>query len=357
MNKKKILGAISFILICLLTLSLTCYAESNKSGAMVYASGEQLDQIYESFQSDSSDIKIMLETYSLTVVKESITPVYTLSLSEYAQSGKMNIVPLWCSHSGLESNGKGNVYVAKTLTSEKQYEGTLTFFVENGTAYFFMHTFSVNSPFWQDDFSDSASYAASPSYADHAKRISSALGETNLISAHDVKYVLIDSLGSFFYIKNNKHDRFFSTGYISASNSSTKPNGIVDYSIDATGELWNLANDYWAKEKAFLAEKAEWEAKHPGEVWDKTGGIGVSPIVSECSHVDNILDIASYLNIDYSINYSLPEYQELNNENVNDTDIHPIVDAGLVLGFVGAAIVIGFTVFIVVRKKRRTAIN
>ena len=179
MKKKKILGAISFILICLLTLSLTCYAESNKSGAMVYASGKQLDQIYESFQSDSSDIKIMLETYSLTVVKESITPVYTLSLSEYAQSGKMNIVPMWCSHSGLESNGKGNVYVAKTITSEKQYDGKLLFYVENGTAYNLLYEFSAYSPMLPDDLPGSASDAASPSYADHAQRISSALGETN----------------------------------------------------------------------------------------------------------------------------------------------------------------------------------
>lgn len=348
MKKKKFLSSMCFLLICLLSLSLTCYAETNKSGSMVYASGEQLDYIYELLQNDSYDLKKALEIDSLTIVKESITPVYTLNLSEYAQSKKLNVVPMWRSHSGLTNNENGNVYVAKTVTLDKQFGGNIMFYIENGVAYNMMYTPSEYSPIWEETISNR--YSASASYADHAARISVALKETEFISVYDVKYVFIDSLGGFFYVSNDKHDMFFATGFVSA-NSSDNPIDNVDYAIEAKGELLNIANDYWTKEKNFLAEKAKWEAMHPGKVWDKTGGAGVSPIITGCSQVDNILDIGSYLNIDYS----LPFYQEYNDKSVNDVKINANdVDIRVILVLVGVTVVIVFiTIGIMARMRKQ----
>lgn len=346
MKKKKLLSSICFLLICLLTLSLTCYAETNKSGSMVYTSGEQLDQIYELLQSDSYDLKKALEINSLIILKESITPVYTLNLSEYARSKKMNVVPMWRSHSGLTSNGKGNVYVAKIVTLDKQFGGNIMFYIENGVAYNMMYTPSEYSPMWgaSDD-----KYPASTSYADHASRISVALKETEFVSVYDVKYVVIDSVGDFFYVSNDKHDRFFATGYVSV-NSSNSSIDDVDFSMEATGELLNIANDWWSKEKTYLEEKAKWEAMHPGEIWDMTGEAGVAPIITGCSQMNNILDIASYLNIDYSLSSN----QDFNDKSVNDSDVTVNnVDTKEILGLVGVTAGIVFITICVMTRKRK----
>lgn len=352
MKKKKVISSICFLLICLLTLSLTCYAESNKGDSMVYTSGEQLNQIYDLLQNDSYDLKKLLEINSLTIVKESITPVYTLDLLEYAQSKKMNVVPMWRSHSGLESNGNGNVYVAKLITLDKQFGGNIMFYIENGVAYNMIYTPSEYSPTW---VTGDAKYPASISYADHATRISAALKESGFVSVYDVKYVVIDSLGDFFYVKNDRHNRFIATGYVSV-NSANNPIENIDYSVDATGELLGIASDYLAKEQTYLEEKAKWEATHPGEIWDMTGGSGLSPIITGCSQVNNILDIASYLNIDYSLSSN----QEFNDKSVNDIDVtvnH--VDTMVILGLVGvtAGIVLTICVMTRIRKQSRESIK
>ena len=88
-------------------------------------------------------------------------------------------------------------------------------------------------------------------------------------------------------------------------------------------ELLTLAKKQLARYEAFLKEKAEWEAANPGKTWDRVGGYSVSPIMSGCSQVENIVDIAAYLNIDYSLP-SNPDFgggivndNEVNNENDN----------------------------------------
>lgn len=347
MKKNKLLASICFLLICLLTLSLTCYAEPDKSGSMVYTSGKQMDQIYELLQSDSYDLKKMLEVNSLTILKESITPVYTLNLSEYAQSKKMNVVPMWRSHSGLTSNGTGNVYVAKAVTLDKQFGGNIMFYIENGAAYNMMYSPSEYSPMWgaSDD-----KYPASTSYADHASRISAALKEAEFVSVYDVKYVVIDSVGDFFYVSNDKHDRLFAAGYVSV-NSSNKPIDNVDFSMEVTGELLNIANDWWAKEKTYSEEKAKWEAMHPGETWDMTGEVGVLPIITGCSQINNILDIASYLNIDYSLSSN----QEINDKSVNDINVTANrVDTKVILGLVGVTAGVVLTICVIRRIRRQS---
>lgn len=346
MKNKRLLGFTLCLLICLITLSIPCFADSDSADSMVYASGEQLNQIYEALQKDSYDFKNALEIDSLTIVKESITLVYTLNMLEYAKSGKLNVVPMWCSHTGLESRGNGNVYIAKTITSDKQYGGNIMFYIENGVAYNLNYSPSEYSPMWEKA---GGMYPASSSYADHAARISSALKETNFVSVHDVKYVVIDSVGEFFYVSNAKHNDLISTGYVS-TNASNKPIETIDYSIDATEELLNIAKDYSDKTEAYLKEKAEWEAMHPGEIWDVTGGVGISPIITGCSRVDNILDIASYLNIDYSV-----DFESANNfENAADVDAPSVIDEWGTFGIIGSAIiVVAICLFFVVKKIKR----
>jgi hypothetical protein len=116
-------------------------------------------------------------------------------------------------------------------------------------------------------------------------------------------------------------------------------------------ELLTVAKDYSARVEAHLKEKAEWEAMHPGEMWDRVGFVGTSPIITECSHIDNVLDIASYLNIDYSLSHN----QKSNDENINGTDIRAAVDVKVVLGLIVIAIIIAFsTICIILRIKKNS---
>ena len=351
MKKTKRLIALFLSLIMIIfSMSMMAYAETAKNSSIIYATGEQLDQIYNLLQNDSYDLKKMLELDSLTVLKESITPVYTLSLSDYAQTQEMNVIPMWKSHSGLSDDGSGNVYVAKTITLDKQFGGNIMFYIENGVAYNMLYTPSEHAPMWSGIANW---YPASASYADHASRISTILNETEFVSIYDVKYVFIDSLGAFFYVNNDKYDRFFSIGYIPVASSSSLSDK-VDYSIDVRSDLLDIANEYWEWEKNCLKEKAEWEATHPGETWDIVMGDGVSPIVTGCSHIENILDIDTYLNID-----AMKESPDIYNDNdIKETGCgscessltFPVVTA---VGIIGTAIVLKKPKKRLARKKRR----
>jgi hypothetical protein len=116
---------------------------------------------------------------------------------------------MWRSHTGLIGNGEGNVYIAKTITSGGQFGGNIMFYIEDGVAYNMMYTPSEYSPILPEKGNR---YPASASYADHAKRIATALDEKNIISPYDVKYVVADMIGDFYYINNASHNVFVAVG-------------------------------------------------------------------------------------------------------------------------------------------------
>ncbi len=285
---------------CLILLPITtpipCYAQKDEGEPMVYAYGDELDEIYEMLQKDSYDYKKVLDIYSLTILKESITPIYTVDMISYAQTGALELKPLWSSHTNKSDNGNGNVYIAKTITSDKRFGGNIMFYIEDGIAYHSGYRPSVYSNGWYDG--STQDYQASSSFADHAVRIAGILGEDKPVSEQDVKYVLIPWVGDFFYIKNDKHDIMISVGYMSADETKNKFTQ-TDYKLDTKTELLDIAKEQKIINDEFLSEKAAWEAAHPGEVWDYTGDIGyvTPPIINGCSSIDNIMDIYGYLGI------------------------------------------------------------
>lgn len=324
MKKIKMLCLVFCLSILLFAMSTPCYANSSECKSMVYVSGEQADGLYELLQKESYDLYKGLKFDSLTVVKESITPIYTIDLLDYARTGELKIVPLWKSHTGLSGNGKGNAYIAKTITADGKYGGNIMFYVENGVAYNMLYTPSEYSPSWPDDGAGHQ-YPASASYADHASRIANILCEKDLISAYDVKYVIIDRVGEFFYIDNDKHGTLVSIGMIS-TDKSNQSSDAVDCHIGTGDELLTLAKKQLAQYETFLKEKAEWEAANPGKTWDRVGGYSVPPIISECSQVDNIVDIAAYLDIDYSLSSNPDFIGGIADGNVINNDNNSISD-------------------------------
>lgn len=337
-----------FLVFCVLVFLLAsfapCYAGSEEE-SMVYEHGEKLDIIYETIQKDSYDLHLALKYSSLKVLKESITPVYEVDLLGTARSGEITIIPMWRSHTGLLGDGVGNVYTAKTITSDGKFGGNIMFYIENGVAYNMIYSPSEYSPMW---FENGYHYPASASYADHAKRIAAVLKEKDMISPHDVKYVVADTIGEFFYVDNAAHSVFVSVGYI--SNNETG-NFLTDYYIDETG-LINLAKEYSQRREDLLNEKASWEASHPGEIWFKTGANGLSPIMSDCSSVDNIIDITDYLNIDIKAMQVSQESDISNKINNTKGKAHSGLIIGIISGIALIAMIIVISSIYVIRQKK-----
>ena len=112
-----------------------------------------------------------------------------------------------------------------------------------------------------------------------------------MIPLSDVKYVIIERIGEFFYIKNESHDIFVSLGLI--YNKSTEGSTVTDYTLNKT-ELKILSDNRLRQYEKMMEEKKEWEKEHPGEEWHYYGSDGGTPISSICSEVDNILDIDAF---------------------------------------------------------------
>ncbi len=358
--KIKIFCLLSCIAILLTTCSLPCFATVRETEepldvdsvaddlyfdetTMVYASSEKQEQLYKLLQEGDCAQFLSRHCPDLIILKESITPVYTIDLLEYAETEKLNMRPMWWSKSNDEIGidiGKGNAYIAKAVTSENQFAGNIRFFIKDGVAYIRQVTLSEHT--WGNYAEDGETlpYAASCSYADHASRIAEILKEDGPIFARDIKYVeAYHNQGDFFYVKNDKHDILISVGTIYPA-TAEKDQVHTDYTLDPHTPLLEIAKRCLRAQEVFLAEKAAWEAEHPGEVWNQIGSGGVEAIVSECSRVDNILDIAAFLRED--------EARWIKAENFRKYGIPSIIATASALVIAG-----GVVTYVVIKRRRR----
>lgn len=299
MKSIKYLILISIMASLFITI-LPCYAaeneESKENKPMVYVTGSEQETLYNLLlQNFSPDYKKVMDYYSLTFVKDSITRVYTVDLFEYAETGDMNVKTL-TDYRQEKNKDKtdGNVYAVKLIDSNQKYGGSIIFSVEDNFAY--------NLHFWCTPETglteDAKRYKASCSYADHAVRIKSIVGKDELVSANDVKYIFINRMGYFFYIESE--DKFITQGYVYV-NPEPWDNTANDYSFDSD-ELKIMADRELKAYQEFVAKYEQWKKEHPGEPWTYTGDYTtLSYSASECSKVDNIVDIAEYLGIDFSV--------------------------------------------------------
>ena len=288
---KKLLFALATVILLLSTIP--CVAEKAEGSGMVYASGIELENAYEALKqegaSSSNSVAKILKYDGLSIVKESITPVYTINLLEYSKTSELSIVP-WYAGKNMDCR----VYSSKMVDENGEYSGFMRFYIENGIAY---RIHSSPQPFKDYEYQ-----SASTSYADHAKRIQKILKLDNLVSPVDVKYVMIDGVGDFFCVKNQEQTHFVSVGMIPNSSLEQSENFQTDYVLDCA-QLKQIADQQLERHNALLAEMEQWKKEHPGEEWNATGSDNGQPVVNQCSEVDNILNIAEYLNIDFTVNW------------------------------------------------------
>ena len=290
---KKAVLTIILVLSMLSLVILPCAAtkpEEEKQG--FYASSAEQDAIYELLQQDSFDFKKSLELRSLTVVKESIAPVYTVDLLDYAETGVFKIVPTNGEYRPASTPSNSKFYVAKLVTASGEYGGKIIFSIEDdGVARF--------SDFSPATASAGKGYQASCSYADHALRIKYILDTKDFVSQYDVKYVNLGYMGDFFYIETDGKEYLIPIGKAMPDDgtfvSAETINRILSFE-----ELKSIADEYWQAEEERRIFVETWKKEHPGEEMPAfTGGYNPPSIASTCSRVDNILNISEYLSKGY----------------------------------------------------------
>lgn len=296
-ERRILMKKVCWLAIFLIVLSLFCFPTASASGAekdMVYVADDYRESIYLATQNESFDYYLALKEDDLQIVKESITPVYTIDVLDYAKTNNFLLKPL---QSGKTDNAgdQGNVYVAKTLLSDNTYGGNIMFYIENGVARFM--TFSPSGAL-KKYFTNGVNprFRASSSYADHATRIKQILKREEFVSPNDVRFVFIDDIGQFFYVCTDGYQYFIPIGY-----QNTDDSYEVDVALTIS-DMKKLAQKQLEVYNKRMALKEAWEKEHPGEVCDLVGYEQAAPVLSGCGHVDNILNIPEYLGINMNVN-------------------------------------------------------
>lgn len=291
----------TFIMLLAVLFSLCCstVTASESERDMVYVSNSERESIYQATQKESFDCYLMLEKYGFQIVKETITPVYTVDMIDCAKTGIVTVKPMR-GRSSDDENSPGNVYVAKTVMSDNTYAGNVLFYIENGVAKGMNILPSKNVP---EDFpgANNPYFEASSSYADHAQRIKQILNREDIVSPYDVRYVFIGYVGKFFCVTIGDEQLFIPVGYeypdVSYAVDSVPT--AVD-SVLTVSDIKEHAQIQYDAYNKFIARKEAWEKANPGKVYDVVGYEHGTPVLSRCSHVDNILNIPEYLGIDMS---------------------------------------------------------
>ncbi len=313
---KRVLICILLILLILPFSSRSAAAENEKE--MVYLSGEELDRIYALTTDESFVWSKSLKSDSLMIVRESIMPIYTIDMYEFAETGKFEVKPMWVSIRGEDNEGKGNFYAAKLINEKKQFAGNIIFNVEeDGETNLgnFLYAPGNPPPSSKDEDVSSQTYYLSYSYADHAERIKNILNSKEIISPNDVKLLSLPWVGMFFYVKNENYDILIPTG-TARYDGKKSDSMLVDRTVNPYVELKAIADNLLADADRYKAEKEAWEKEHPGEIYQVYGEgfSGASEIVSGCSSVNNIINISEY----FSVNNKTDGYLRLLGNDVNN---------------------------------------
>ena len=307
-NFKWIITVVLILFLCGLFL-VSAFAEETKE--MVYADRTTQDEIYPMLNDPTFDYYALLRNKNLTVVKESIMPIYTASVLDFAESGEFRVVPLTQEPEG------GNVYIAKVVTADGELAGNLSFWISNNTAHGGL--FEICNVILSAYPEGGQFYPASCSYADHAERIQKIFNYPTFIPVDKVKFISLDRIAEGFLIQNEETFYIVPLGVIKETQQTES-----DYVLTMS-DLAELASAYAEDYYQTMEEKAKWEKEHPGEQWSYTGGGFGSPVVSIISEVNNINNIFEYLGISEEENLSANEKESSVSEQFQTSEIEPSI--------------------------------
>lgn len=261
----------------------------------VYCDTAERDAVYEALQKGWY-LTPTLESLDVTILKESITPVYYADILDYAKTGELQIEPYIESvHGGKGIRSNGNVYIAKGVTSDGRFGGNIEFSIEDG-----MVSWGTLWPSPASNFLDNGIFGASCSYADHAGRIQALLQKDSFVPVENVKFVMISGFGRAFYINDGDTDYLVSMGSFFAEPDDRLIEEQVKVYPVGGEELKKVADEKVEQRNHFLAEQEALKKEHP-DTWMEYVGL-----VDQSTHFiadwiyetdfDNILNISKYLN-------------------------------------------------------------
>lgn len=328
---KKVNFLTSIIIISLFLSFTTIGIDSD----MVYVSDSTFrENIYKAAIDENNDLN--LEAKGLQIVKESITPVYTIDMLEYSKSDSLNIKPLIKNIDGYDRT----FYIAKTITESNAFGGNMLFCYKNGEArYMCFYPSEIFS-----DILPNPRYYSSSSYADHAERIRKILNQELIISPKNVKFVYIDYVGLFFCVDVDGGQNFIHIGYQGVQETYNSYKTDVCLSVS---DIKNISVEFSEIYNRRIKEIEAWEKEHPGQTYDLSGGESISPILSTCSQVDNILNISEYLGIDMTAGIS--DIETDNGQNINSDKLQK----ALLIIIPVCVFLAGAVTFICIKKRKK----
>ncbi len=273
----------SFMILTMLCAACLPLPIKASADAMFYATPARQEQIYDLIMSDDS-LRSELEEASVTVVKESIAPIYVIDLLDYAETGKLT-AELW-------EGEKGKRYAAKVINEKGEYAGNLTLTVSGGEI-----TGGVEgSHIYPNDQKTSSVYPESCSYADHAEEIKEILGANEIIPATDVKYATT-IIGDFFFIDNAEYTTMIPIGEYTTDTWDSQI--VFMQRLDDGQTLKDIADSY-KKQNDEMENRKEENGGFViiGESFD------LPYITRECTHVDNVINIYDHLGIKKGYGFS-----------------------------------------------------
>ena len=274
----------------------------------VYLSNDQRDEIYQRMVESSSSYVhcVLVPPTGVTILKDSITPTYSIDLSELVRTGEVEIVPyVWVKANTF----RDYVYYAKTVLPTGEFAGNCSLYIDadDGDFYSAYNPTSVVEYYSTDCDGKKhkvENFAASYSYADHAERIRALLGKEEIIPAEDVKFVYLKhpyyDKGPYFYIESEQV--LVPVGKMAEDPDSTKPLRQDEYLT--LEDLKTMAEQDLKAYEEELARKEAWKEEFPEVPYAFNYGSTFNPHAYLCSRVDNVTDIAGYLDLNMTVKQS-----------------------------------------------------
>ncbi len=292
MKKRLLIGLMVIVL-----AGILCSCELAESDEMVYASNGQREKIYNLAQNDP-ELSEILNFCEVSIVKQTIAPLYTVDILEYARTGDFELVRTYVYNEGGERAEYQDVYIAKTMTKTGEFGGNIRIYVVNGRVDWVRYEPSLaveNYPSdamrLQEGLKKERYEFASCSYADHAARIQNILGKEDFVSPLDVKLVVIEGGARFFYVESERV-------LIPVGALSEEAEENVQDSIVTLEELKEKSDEVLESYNKALAEKAEWEEAHPGEEYRASLYLGIQFPYCKVGQLDNVDDVGKHFDID-----------------------------------------------------------
>jgi hypothetical protein len=278
----RIISIVLAIIGAAMTVSINVVASNGDAppGVSVYGTKAEQDAVYEAIQ--ESENLSFLGSKGVTILGESIMPMYSASLYEYAETGVFTVRP---STGGIKDESIRR-YMAKTVTAEGVFAGNMGILVRDGTAR--MNGFFPTSAV--EGF-ERNSKGLSHSYADHARRVQSAIGRESFVPVGEVRYLAVDGLGTVFYVNDGKTEVLVN---ISAAGDVFSENREIIYVGE---ELKKIADHRLAARKAILAYLEAMETDDSDSAKGRTGYEVTPGAFAARDRVDNIINIVEYLGL------------------------------------------------------------